>query len=244
MLVQASNETQNKTIVPTASHIPLYMSTILEVLSNVLAPALISQWFLTDIVRRTTEVARSIFDYCLSPACSTTAAKRVRSLSRIVASTSLLISLSSAFQAPLRNLLYRALIHRVHDGPKVQYEILDKTLERAFTDIYGSSRPGQVTHAVLEVVRIESWGEPGIHLRVGPFHYIRLAVINATIVINIFFPFMLRANDESRYASNDEGSSQGKRTFPGSEQFDGEHRQAALFSGTLRGRRHAKRRIG
>ena len=165
---------QNKAIVPTTSHIPLYLSTILEVLSSVLSPVLISQWFLADIVRRTTESAKCVFDYCLSPSCSTIAAKRVRSLSRIMASTNLLIPLSSAFQTPLRNLLYRTLIYRVHEGPKTQYEVLDEALERVFRDISGSSPPAQVIHAILEMVRIESWVEPGVHLYVGPFHYVRL----------------------------------------------------------------------
>lgn len=177
-LVQATNEMQNKAIVPTTSHIPLYLSTILEVLSNVLSPVLISQWFLADIVRRTTESAKCVFDYCLSPSCSTIAAKRVRSLSRIMASTNLLIPLSSAFQTPLRNLLYRTLIYRVHEGPKMQYEVLDKALEGSFRDISGSSPPAQVIHAILEMVRIESWVEPGVHLCVGPFIMFGLPLLN------------------------------------------------------------------
>ena len=189
---------------PTTSHIPLYLSTILEVLSNVLSPVLISQWFLTDIVRRTTESARCIFDYCLSPSCSTLATKRVRSLSRIISSTNLLISLSNAFQGPLRNLLYRTLIYRVHEGPKMQYDVLDKTLERAFTDISGCSPSGQIIHTVLETVRKECWGEPGVHLCVGPFHYVWFTITKPITVSNFFVPFILRADDGTRYASGDQ----------------------------------------
>ena len=126
---------------------------------------MLSQWFLTDVIRRTTETARSIFDYCLSPSCSTTSIKRARGLARIVISVASLLSLSTAFESALGNLVYRLLLHRLQDGPKIAWQIVESALQQIFeTSI--DMLPGQNIAAVVDILRTENWGEAGKGLRV------------------------------------------------------------------------------
>ena len=149
------------------SEIPLFLSLLLDALSHTLCPAMLSQWFLTDVIRRTTEAARCIFDYCLSPSCCTTLSKRARSLSRIVQSTAMLASLSTGFESALGNLIYRLLLHMIQEGPRSGWETVDSALRQVFKTPHHILHVGQNIVTALDVLRTESWGDSGKELRVG-----------------------------------------------------------------------------
>lgn len=128
---------------------------------------MLSRWFLTDIIRRATEVVRSTFDYCLSPSCSTTSVKRARSLSRVVVSASSLIFLSTGFKGALGNMIYRLLLYRLQEGPRTGWENVDNALRNVFEAKLSIMAPKQNILAALDVLRTENWGEEGKGLRVG-----------------------------------------------------------------------------
>jgi serine/threonine-protein kinase ATR len=128
---------------------------------------MLSQWFLSDVVRRTTEAARCIFDYCLSPSCSTTSSKRARSLSRIVESTAALASLVTGFESALGNLIYRLLLHMLREGPKTGWELVDSTLRQIFEGPPDTLPLGQNIVTAFDILRTESWGDSGKELRVS-----------------------------------------------------------------------------
>jgi hypothetical protein len=76
-----------------------------------------------------------------------------------------LLSLSTAFENALGNLVYRLLLHRLQDGPKIAWQIVDSTLQQIFEtslDIL----PGQNIAAAVDILRTENWGEAGNGLRV------------------------------------------------------------------------------
>lgn len=165
--LQNSDDSPYKLVLSTASHIPLLLSLILCTLSNTLCPPMLSQWFLTDIIRRTTETVRSTFDYCLTPPCSTTSVKRARSLSRVVASAAALTSLSIGLEGALTDKVYRLLLYRLQEGPRTGWENVDNALRDAFDAKLGVIHPRQNILVALDVLRTETWGDEGKELRVG-----------------------------------------------------------------------------
>jgi serine/threonine-protein kinase ATR len=122
---------------------------------------------MTDIIRRTTEAARSIFDYCLSPCCSTTSIKRARSLSRIVTATASLLSFSTGFESALGNLIYRLVLYRLQQGPRVGWESVDIALRHIFDAPLDVLPLGQNVVPALDILRTENWGDAGKDLRVS-----------------------------------------------------------------------------
>jgi hypothetical protein len=143
------------------------LSIVLDILSRTVCPAVPSQWFLTDIIRRTTEAARSIIDYYLSPSCSTTSIRRARSLSRIATSTASLLSLSTGFENALGNLIYRLVLYRLQQGPKVGWENVDIALGQIFDASPDPLPLYQNIVPALDILRTENWGDAGKNLRVS-----------------------------------------------------------------------------
>jgi len=90
------------------------------------------QWFLTDVIRRTIEAARFIFDYCLSPSCRTTSSKRARSLSRIVESTAFCGLACYRLRKRLGQLNLSLAALRATRWPEIWVEIVDSSLRRIF----------------------------------------------------------------------------------------------------------------
>jgi len=146
------------------------LSLVLDVLVNVVCPPVLAQWFLTDLVRRITEIALGIFNYCLSPSCPTTAAKRSRSLGQVIALVTPLLSLSGDFETALANLPYRLLRYRLEEGPKADRTtvdlILSKTLE---SPLRFPPAKANVTDT-LEALRKQIWGITGKELYVSRMH--------------------------------------------------------------------------
>ncbi|KAJ7650524.1 hypothetical protein FB45DRAFT_1077266 [Roridomyces roridus] len=52
-------------------------------LVHALAPSLLSQWFLTDLTRRTAEIVSKAFAYCISPSCVASSEDRARALMKL-----------------------------------------------------------------------------------------------------------------------------------------------------------------
>ena len=89
-------------------------------------------------------------------------------MSRIVGSITLLQSLSAGFDSSLGNLIYRLLLLRLQEGPRIGWETVDDALRQTFT----ASVPlhilplGQNIVAALDILRTETWGDAGNDLRV------------------------------------------------------------------------------
>lgn len=179
-------------MLPTTSHIPLFLSLVLDFVSSAVCPAVLCQWFLADVIRRTTEAARSIFDYCLSPSSSTTSKKRARSLAQVVKAIGALMSLSSRTRSHLDKLVSRLVLLRLQEGPRPGWECVDGALCGMFDPSIEITSLKQHYDAMLDAVRTETWGEAGKDLRVRKTAFLEILTdLLFKVVVYIHHPQLL-----------------------------------------------------
>jgi hypothetical protein len=141
------------------SQVPLFLGLLVDLLSKAVCPPLRCQWFLVDVILKVTEIVSSTFDFCLSPSCNTTSAKRSRSLTQVVTSATSLLSLALGFEAAVENLLSRLLRYRLQEGPNANWESLDIVLSQAFKRPLVCPPVKAVVALALDVLRKGIWGD-------------------------------------------------------------------------------------
>ena len=146
-----------------ASQLPLFLSLLLDVICKSLSPALLSQWFLVDLIRRVTGAAASVLDFCLSPTCTTTSVKRARGLIQVIASATSLLPISLGFGDAVESLFSRLLRNRLQQGPNVDWEIVDITLGKAFERPLVCPPAKELVKFTLEFLRTEPRDPVGGH---------------------------------------------------------------------------------
>ncbi|EGO27933.1 hypothetical protein SERLADRAFT_414152 [Serpula lacrymans var. lacrymans S7.9] len=149
----------------------VFLSVIVEILSRVLSPPLLSQWFMMDLLRRTVVLAQSAFNYCLC--CPTTPHRRSRSLARIIESSHVLLAQSPSFEVSLDGLPCRLLLCVLEEGPNSAWESSYAALRSTFAACKGLKTSHNAS-AVLSILRSEHWGDPGFELRFLGSEYIRI----------------------------------------------------------------------
>lgn len=165
--MQNPDDSPYRIVLPTTSHVPLFLSVILVIASKTLCSSILSQWFFVDTIRRTTEALRSTFDYCLSSSCSTTSIKRARSLSRLIKSAASLISQPIGVESALSDMIYCLMLCRLQEGPRPGWENVDIALCNVFEAKLNITHTRRSILVALDILRTENWGDEGRDLRVG-----------------------------------------------------------------------------
>uniref|UniRef100_A0A0W0G3C2 non-specific serine/threonine protein kinase n=1 Tax=Moniliophthora roreri TaxID=221103 RepID=A0A0W0G3C2_MONRR len=118
-----------KIVLNNTAEVPRLTSLIISVLAHVLYPSVVSEWFLSDIERKATEVLRVAYTYCTSTSCSTTLPARVKALIRLV--SSIPSSTSTWMNRMLLNVPISFLRHRLLAGQDEDWELADTYFLRA-----------------------------------------------------------------------------------------------------------------
>lgn len=152
--------------VETMSQFPVFLATVLEVLAHAVCPPVLSQWFLIDTARRISEATRFLFDFTLSPACSTTSVNRAHSLLKLVSAATLLNSLPSSLGGGLSDLVLRLVRYRLVQGPKAGWDEIDPVFAKILESSNIPSPSYTALDELLSLLQAEQWGEAGKDLRV------------------------------------------------------------------------------
>jgi hypothetical protein len=163
-----SDNAEFSVVVESASQLPLFLTLLLDLVSKSLSPALLSQWFFVDVIRKVLGTATAVLRFCLSSSCTTTSAKRARSLEQLVKSATALLALSSGSEDTIENLFTCLLRHRLIQGPHASWEALDLVLRTAFEKPLICPPTKGAVAFILDALRKENW-ENGGGLRVSPF---------------------------------------------------------------------------
>jgi len=163
--------------IETSSHIPLFLSLLLDLLCNAVSPPLRCQWFLVDVILRMMEMISSVVDFCLSPCCNMSSIKRSRSLTQLVTSATSLLSLSLGFEGATENLLCRLLRYRLQEGPHSDWKSLDLALPLAFERSLVYPPNKAVVVLILDELRKDTWGDVGKELRVRAISFVQNVVL-------------------------------------------------------------------
>ncbi|KAJ7755825.1 hypothetical protein B0H16DRAFT_705798 [Mycena metata] len=143
--------------------LPTFLSTTLAILVHSVCPPLLSQWFMTDLIRQMGETVGKAFAYCLSPSCAAPGERRATVLMKLAA----LSSLSPNFAHCIPNLLFRLLRHRLLEGPAVGWEVIDSQMPNLFQSP-NFTAPARVDFMeILAIIGTEAWREMGNDLRVS-----------------------------------------------------------------------------
>lgn len=142
-------------IIATTSQLDSFAIMVLEVITSVLGPAFLSQWFFVDLIRRTSETIRLTFDYYLSPACSTTILKRIKLLAKTVVCGASLFQYRPDLAGPVIRLPYRLLRFRFDAIPTSDVEAIDITLQETFRSSSATPSPHADISAALDSIKTE-----------------------------------------------------------------------------------------
>ncbi|KAJ7784097.1 hypothetical protein B0H16DRAFT_289727 [Mycena metata] len=143
--------------------LPTFLSTTLAILVHSVCPPLLSQWFMTDLIRQMGETVGKAFAYCLSPSCAAPGERRATALMKLAA----LSSLSPNFSHYIPNLLFRLLRHRLLEGPAVGWEVIDSQMPNLFQSPNFTAPARADFMEILAIIGTEAWGEMGNDLRVS-----------------------------------------------------------------------------
>lgn len=118
-------------IMNSASHVPLLMTAILEVVIMTIHPALKCDCFLTDIFRMTIDLARSLLFYFVAPSCPAISTTRLQCISNVITSTAALRRLPDCklFIGSLPECLLQI---RLECGLRFDWDIIDRLLLDVF----------------------------------------------------------------------------------------------------------------
>lgn len=151
-------------VVPSATHIPTTLSIILQVLAHVVAPSLLCQWFIVDMVRKVIATMKDTLELSLSPTCSIPLALRAKVAGDVLASSLHLRSLPGC-EIPLTSFPSFLVRYRLHEGPKEAWEQFDQIATLILQEpLNGVSKMDLLD--VLKTLCSETWGLPGNRLRV------------------------------------------------------------------------------
>ncbi|KAH7912967.1 hypothetical protein BJ138DRAFT_1134431 [Hygrophoropsis aurantiaca] len=151
-------------------------SVILDLLSKTLYPGFLPLLYMTELERLISEVARITFDYCM--VCPTSSAIRSRSLARVVdAAHSFSVHFRGfGLQEALDMMPCHLLLRRLEEGPKQGCEIVESILTRNPPDIHQASA---FVIPILNILRIEDWGDDGQTLREIAKKFVSRCISNA-----------------------------------------------------------------
>lgn len=150
-------------------------------------PAIVSQWFLQDCIRRINEAARKVFEFCLSPTLSLGNVTRAKALVRVLTCLSFYVSVPHPMdhRTALSDLPHQLLRRRLMEGPKEGWEHVDAFLPSSFESPMFKPPSRADFVEILGLLRAEQWGDGGADLRVS-FHPCRLpATANILLIENI-----------------------------------------------------------
>ncbi|KAJ6615603.1 hypothetical protein B0H10DRAFT_2220252 [Mycena sp. CBHHK59/15] len=145
--------------------LPTFLSTTLAILVNSVCPAVLAQWFLTDLTRRIAQTIEKTFVYCLSPACVTLVEKRACALVKIASFPPLIASLSPNLAAYIPDLPFRLLRHRFLEGPSAGWNAADPELRRLFESPLLLAPSKADLMEILAIASNDAWGDSGKDLR-------------------------------------------------------------------------------
>jgi hypothetical protein len=156
--VQDSGTAPDGLVIETSSQAPAFLSLTLSILTKTQWPALPSEIFFADVLRRTTETAVLLTDLSLSPYYSLTSSKRNDILTKVLNTFPMLLSKSSGFENVLGRIPSQVLRYTLARGPS---DGPNPTVS-ALLDVFKDSCAALYTKAdvlvVLDLLRSESCG--------------------------------------------------------------------------------------
>jgi hypothetical protein len=165
VFVQDPGNAQDGLVIETSSQLPAFLSLIISILAKIQCPALPSEEFFADVLKRTTETAAWLTDLCLAPSYSVTSSKRNDTLTEVLTTLSLFPK-SSGFENVLGKILFRVLRYTLGRGPSHGPNPTIDALLDAFKGACAALYTKSNAVVILDVLRSESWGSSGEELRV------------------------------------------------------------------------------
>ncbi|KAJ6560264.1 hypothetical protein B0H19DRAFT_1146990 [Mycena capillaripes] len=145
--------------------LPTFLSTTLDILVRSVCPPVLSQWFLTDLIRQMTETVSKAFAYCLSTSCVASSEKRASALMKLATLPLLLSPLSPNFAHYIPDLLFRLLRHRLLEGPTTGWDVIDVEMRKMFQSPLFVPPAKADLMEITSILSTEAWGENGNDLR-------------------------------------------------------------------------------
>lgn len=149
------------------AQIPLLLTLLLEVQLNALSTPCLGECFAKSFAVRTTELARQVHEFLISPACVTSDAKRARAITRLVVAVSTHLQTSPPFNALADPMRLHLLVRRLNDGPIDAWDSCDKVLLKAFSAPYTYSILQADARSIFMLLKEEQWEDRGSALRVS-----------------------------------------------------------------------------
>ena len=155
----------SKLKVASAMHVPLTLSTLLEICMTALTPTATNHWFVGDLARVTGQLVQRAFEYLLYT-CTTAGTARLRALTRTCVALST-FCVSSGFPELAESCWTRLVLFRVESGPDSNWDKLDVSLAASARISRMTPRNRADFYAIARALGAEDWGEEGDSLRVS-----------------------------------------------------------------------------
>jgi hypothetical protein len=140
---------------------------LFNVVSEALYYPLLCQCFVPDLARRTSETAAPLVDFLLSHNTSGAASKKqARYLLPVVIAIATILSSTSSLQGPVGILPHRLLRQRLDQGPREGWDNVDQLLAKLFEFTTLASPLKVDVISTIDILRLETWGNAGLQLRV------------------------------------------------------------------------------
>ncbi|KAJ7228144.1 hypothetical protein GGX14DRAFT_547392 [Mycena pura] len=141
--------------------VPPFLSTTLSVLAHSISLPVMSQWFLTDLIRQITESVAKAFAYCSSPSCVASREKRAWALSKLATLRPLLSSTSPNFAVHIPDLLFRLLRYRLVEGPTAGWDDIDSEMLKIVQSLPFTPPVKADMMEILSILSSDVWGDMG-----------------------------------------------------------------------------------
>ncbi|KAF9450926.1 hypothetical protein P691DRAFT_724995 [Macrolepiota fuliginosa MF-IS2] len=152
------------------------LSTILQVLSHVIAPSLLCQWFIADMLRKVIAAMKQLLELSLSSVYPLSLSQRVK-IARDILVCVLHLRLLSSHDIPLAFFPVFLARYRLHEGPKEAWEDFDQAMVLILQEkpLDGVSKTDLLD--VMKTLCSENWDLPGNGLRNLGYTFLRSALV-------------------------------------------------------------------
>lgn len=139
-------------VIERASHLPLFLNLLQDIMAKALRAPLLVDWVLQDLIHRLDYLSGATFEYYLSPSCHLPASVRAGALVTLVGLTS----------SPVNDCLdykYRLLRYRLLNAQRAGWNVLDTFLVESFQQPYYRCPSKQEVLDIMDLLKAEGIGK-------------------------------------------------------------------------------------
>ncbi|TCD67266.1 serine/threonine-protein kinase M1 [Steccherinum ochraceum] len=166
-------EAKSDVLIESTSQVPSVLVLGIDIVIRALCPDLLSHWFVLDILLRSLNIARRTFDYFLSPACVTTDVRRAFAVAQLLSVIALAASSSDRFAELAEYMSSYALVRRLDEGPRSEWEQVDTQLLQILNKPLTAVPPFAQVQAVVSALRVHGVADSECQLQDAGLAYLR-----------------------------------------------------------------------